>query len=250
MPNPWDIGSAKLLQGMGFKALATTSSGLAYTLGRVDGEVSMDEVLGHCAQLSVNTDIPINADFENGFADSPEQVAVNVIKMVSTGVAGCSIEDYCPNTNKIYDFNHSIDRVQASVEAVAALEFPFVVTARAENLLHNVLDLDDTIQRLKAFERVGANVLYAPGLSTLSQLREVSDELTSPTNVLAPLMPEATQNEFAEAGAKRISIGGALNWSAVNPVLRAATEMQEHGTFAWTKEMAPSEMVNKLISAN
>ena len=247
IPNPWDIGSARLLQGLGFHALATTSSGLAYTLGRVDGELSIDEVLGHCAQLSVNTDIPINADFENGFADSPEQVAINVIKMVSTGVAGCSIEDYNPETGKIYGFDHSVDRVQASVEAVAALDFPFVVTARAENLLHDVLDLEDTIMRLKAFEQAGANVLYAPGLSTLDQLCEVTAELNSPFNVLAPFIPEATQNDFADAGAKRISIGGALNWAAVNPVLLAANEMQDKGAFAWTKNMAPSEAVNKLI---
>ena len=248
IPNPWDIGSAKLLQGLGFQALATTSSGLAYSLGRVDGDLSMDEVLGHCAQLSVNTDIPINADFENGFADSPEQVAINVIEMVSTGVAGCSIEDYNPETDKIYDFDLSVDRVQASVEAVAALDFPFVVTARAENLLHNVLDLDDTIKRLKAFETAGANVLYAPGISTLAQLREVTAELNVPFNVLAPLIPAATQNELAAAGAKRISIGGALNWSAVNPVLLAAQEMLDQGSFAWTKQMAVPQNVNALIS--
>ena len=249
IPNPWDIGSAKLLQGMGFKALATTSSGLAYTLGRVDGEVSLDEVLGHCAQLSVNTDIPINADFENGFADSPEQVAINVIKIVSTGVAGCSIEDYSSDEDKIYDFDHAVDRVQAAVEAVAALGFPFVVTARAENLLHGALDLYDTIRRLQAFEKVGANVLYAPGIASLGQLREVTNELTVPFNVLAPFIPDATQDELAAAGAKRISIGGALNWAAVNPVLLAAQEMLEQGSFAWTKQMAAPQKVNDLISA-
>jgi 2-methylisocitrate lyase-like PEP mutase family enzyme len=243
-----DIGSAKLLQGLGFKALATTSAGLAYTLGCADGELSLGEVLGHCAQLAVNTDIPINADFENGFADEPEQVAKNVIMMVSTGVAGCSIEDYGSADDRIYDFEHAVDRVQAAAEAVAALDFPFLLTARAENLLHGVLDLEDTIRRLQAFEKVGADVLYAPGISSLDQLRQVTGELNSSFNVLAPFIPDATQRDLAEAGAIRISIGGALNWLAVEPVLVAAKEMMEYGSFNWTKKVVSSQKINDLIS--
>jgi 2-methylisocitrate lyase-like PEP mutase family enzyme len=248
IPNPWDIGSARLLQGLGFKALATTSSGLAYTLGRVDGEVTLEEKLSHCSQLAANTVIPINADFENGFADDPETIANNVLKLAGTGVAGCSIEDYSRDSHNVYDFNLSVDRIQAVVEAVATLGIPFMLTARAENVFRGINDLDDTIKRLKAYEAVGANVLYAPGIGSLDQLKRVTDELSTPFNVLAPFIRDARVEEFAEAGAKRISIGGALNWAAVNPILKAAKEMLERGSFNWTADMALPGEVNRLLS--
>jgi len=247
IPNPWDIGSAKVLQGLGFKALATTSSGLAYTLGRADGEVTLEEKLFHCSELAANTTIPINADFENGFADDPETVAHNVLKVASTGIAGCSIEDFSRDALSLYDFNLAVERVQAAVEAVATLDFPFQLTARAENLLRGINDLDDTIKRLQAFETVGANVLYAPGICSLVELKQVTSELKSPFNVLAPFFRGVSVDDLAEAGAKRVSIGGALNWAAVNPILKAGKEMLEKGTFNWTAEMAPNGEVKKLF---
>ncbi len=248
IPNPWDVGSARVLQGLGFKALATTSAGLAYTLGRADGEVTLEEKLIHCAALAANTTIPINADFENGFADDPEAVAKNVLKVASTGIAGCSIEDFARDSHVVYEFSFAVERIQAVVEAVATLDMPFQLTARAENLLRGVNDLDDTIKRLQAFEAAGANVLYAPGIDSLDQLTLVASELNAPINVLAPFFRGATLDEFVEAGAKRISVGGALNWAAVNPLLIAGKEMLEHGTFNWTGQLASGGEVKRLLS--
>ena len=247
IPNPWDTGSARLLQGMGYKALATTSAGLAYTLGRIDGQVSLADKLAHCSALVKGTDIPISADFENGFAREPEMVAKNILTLVRTGVAGCSIEDFDPDSQSIYEFDFAVERVQAAVESVESLNMPFQLTARAENLLRGIDDLDDTIKRLKAFEAVGANVLYAPGIRSLAQLREVTDELQTPFNVLAPPIKGASVTELFDAGAKRISVGGALNWAAVNPLLKAGNEMLEQGTFDWVNGMASGTSVNKLL---
>lgn len=248
IPNPWDLGSAKLLQGFGFKALATTSSGLAYTFGRMDGEVTLEEKLNHCFQLAANTRVPINADFENGFADDPETIVKHVFKLAETGIAGCSIEDFSRESHSIYDFNLSVERIQAVVEAVATLNIPFQLTARAENFLHEIIDLEDTIKRLKAYEAVGADVLYAPGIFSLDQLKQIATEITAPINVLAPLVPGANLDELADAGAKRISIGGALNSAAVNPVLKAAKEMLNKGSFNWTSGMADSEEVKQILA--
>lgn len=247
IPNPWDVGSARVLQGMGFKALATTSSGLAYTLGRSDGEVTLEEKLTHCSALAQNTTIPINADFENGFADDPETVAGNLLKVASTGIAGCSIEDYSRDSHSLYDFNLAVERVQAAAEAVATLKMPFQLTARAENLLRGVNDLDDTIQRLQAFEAAGAHVLYAPGIRSLQQLQQITSAVKAPFNVLAPFIADASVTDFAAAGAKRISVGGALNWAAVAPLLQAGQEMLKQGTFSWTAATASGQEVNKLL---
>ena len=247
--NPWDIGSAKLFQGIGFKALATTSAGLAYTLGRGDGEVSLKDKLKHCSELAANTTIPINADFENGFADGPEAVASNVRKVVATGIAGCSIEDFNRDSHRLYDFDLAVERVQAAAEVVATLDLAFQLTARVENLIRGVNDLDDTIKRLQAFETAGADVLYAPGISSLDQLKQVTSELSRPFNVLAPFIPNASVDEFAAAGAKRISVGGALNWAAVQPLLNAGKEMLTHGTFNWTKQTASAAEVNQLLKS-
>ena len=249
IPNPWDIGSAKLLQGVGFKALATTSAGLAYTLGRGDGEISLEEKLGHCEALAANTSIPINADFENGFADAPETVAKNVLRVAATGVAGCSIEDYSRDSHTLYDFNHAVERVQAAADAVAQLDVPFQLTARAENLLRGVDDIHDTINRLRAFEEAGAQVLYAPGVRSLEQLREVTSAITAPFNVLSVFFPGVSLQEFGEAGAQRISVGGGLNYAAINPVLLAAREMLEQGTFNWSAGMANGAEVQRLLNS-
>ena len=247
IPNPWDAGSARLLQGLGFQAIATTSAGLAHTLGRADGEVTLEEKLDHCVALANITSIPVNADFENGFADDAETVAVNVLKAAKTGIAGCSVEDFSRDSHTLYEFNLAIERVQAAAEALASLDVPFQFTARAENLLRGVDDLEDTIKRLQAFEAAGADVLYAPGLKTLDQLQQVTGEIGKPFNVLAPFFRGVTVDEFAAAGAKRISIGGALNWATVSPLLSAGKEMLEQGSFSWTADMASGKEVMQLL---
>ena len=249
IPNPWDLGSAKILQNLGHKALATTSAGLAFTLGRLDGNVTFEETLTHCTHLANHTSIPINVDFENGYSDEPEAVAKNVLALVETGVAGCSIEDFRSDTGTIYSFNLAVERVQAAAEAVANLDMPFQLTARAENLFHGIDDLEDTLNRLKAFEAVGANVLYAPGIKSLKQLSEVTTELQAPFNVLAPFIRGASVEEFTKAGAKRISVGGALCFAAANPILKAGNEMLEEGTFDWMNEIAPRNTINELLSS-
>ena len=247
IPNPWDVGSARLLQGLGFKALATTSAGLAFTLGRLDGNVTLEETLTHCTELAESTNIPISADFENGFSDDPEMVAKNLLALVETGVAGCSIEDFCTDKGTLYSFNLAVERVQAAAEVIANLELPFQLTARAENLFQGVNDLEDTIKRLKAFESVGANVLYAPGITSLILLTEVTNQLQAPFNVLAPFIKGASVEEFSDAGATRISVGGALCFAAVNPILKAGNEMLLQGTFDWMNEVAPRNSVNELL---
>jgi len=247
VPNPWDLGSAKLLQGLGFKALATTSVGLAYTLGVADYEISLDQLLAFCKALSAVTDIPVTVDFENGFAADPERVAKNIERLVETGVAGCSIEDFDGDTQTLYDFGVAVERVAAAAETVSALNMPFQLTARAENLLRGVGDVDDTIKRLKAFEAAGAHVLYAPAIRSLDQLRTVTSELSHPFNVLAPFVKGASVADLQAHGATRISVGGALNWHAVSPVIRAGKEMLEHGTFGWMNDVSSVNEVKKLF---
>lgn len=248
IPNPWDVGSAKVLEGLGFKALATTSSGFAYTLGRADGEVSLEEKLQHCRMLAAATSIPLNADFENGFADDPEEVARNLTRLAETGIAGCSIEDYSRDDHVLYDFELAVERVQAAATAITALNLPIQLTARAENLIRGVDDIDDTIRRLQAFEAAGADVLYAPGVRTLEQLKQITAALDKPFNVLASTLPGASIEQFTQAGATRISVGGALNYAAVNPLLTAGKEMLEAGTFDWLNDLARGQEIRKLLA--
>lgn len=247
VPNPWDVGSAKVLQGLGFKALATTSIGLAYTLGLADYEISLDQLLVFCEELSSATIVPITVDFENGFAAKPELVSKNIMRLIETGVAGCSIEDFDGDTRKIYDFTLAVERIEAAAEAVSSLNMPFQLTARAENLLRGIENLDDTVKRLKAFEAAGANVLYAPAIRSLAQLKIVTSELTRPFNVLAPFIKGASVADLHGHGATRISLGGALNWHAVSPLIRAGKEMLENGTFEWTKDVTSKDEVQKLF---
>jgi 2-methylisocitrate lyase-like PEP mutase family enzyme len=250
MPNPWDAGSARLLAASGFEALATTSAGFANSVGRSDGQVAREEVIEHCRAVSAATDLPVSADLENCFADDPEKAAETILLAASVGVVGGSIEDYTGDpANPIYDFDFAVERVRAAVEAARTLNFPFTLTARAENLLHGRNDLDDTIRRLQAFESAGADVLYAPGLKTLDQVRAVTGAVGKPLNVLAPLLAGATVGQLAEAGAKRISVGGALARAAITTLLRAATEMSERGGFAWSEGLASSAEVNALLSS-
>lgn len=248
IPNPWDVGSARLLAGLGFEALATTSSGLAFALGRVDGEVTVAELFAHCRQLCAATNLPVSTDLENGYGDAPEHVAATIVQAAETGVVGGSIEDYSgDDAAPIYGFEHAVERVQAAVEAARALDFHFTLTARAEGVLHGVADLDDAIRRLQAFEAVGADVLYAPGLTTLEQLRTVAEAVTQPVNVLAPFLKGATVADMIDAGARRISVGGALARAAIAATLQAGRQMQEEGRFDWTSAATSGAEISSLL---
>ena len=250
IPNPWDVGSARLLASLGFEALATTSSGFANSLGRLDGEVTREEVIEHCRSLSAATDLPVSADLENCFADDPSKVGETLLLGARVGLVGGSIEDFSRDASEpIYDFALAVERVHAAIEAARSLDFPFMLTARAENLLHGKNDLDDTIRRLQAFEAAGADVLYAPGLKTLDEVRLVTGALKKPVNVLAPVMKNVTVAQLAEAGAKRISTGGALARAAITALLRAGAEMIDRESFEWTSDLASSADVKKLLSA-
>ena len=229
IPNPWDAGSARVLAGIGFKALASTSSGFAFTLGRRDGNVTLDEVVAHTTMLDRATDLPVSVDLENGYGGDPESAALAVTRVAAAGAVGGSIEDYDP-AGHLYALDHAVERVAAAVETARGLGFPFVLTARAENHLRGNPDLDDTIARLQAFERADADVLYAPGLQALEDIRAVCDAVSKPVNVLA--RPELSLAELVEAGARRVSIGGALTWVAAAAAGSAATEIRDHGDFS------------------
>ncbi|HEV8462007.1 MAG TPA: isocitrate lyase/phosphoenolpyruvate mutase family protein [Gaiellaceae bacterium] len=229
IPNPWDAGSAKSLASLGFQALATTSSGFAYSLGRADGETTLDEVVAHVAALVAATDLPVSVDLENGYGRDPEHAADAIIRVAEAGAVGGSIEDYDP-AGEIYDLAHAAERVAAACEAAHRLEFPFLVVARAENHIRGVDDLDDTIARLRAYEQAGADVLYAPGLRTTDEIRRVCDATSKPVNVLA--RAGLGMSQIAAAGAQRVSVGGALTWVAVNAMVAAAERMRDDGDFS------------------
>ena len=229
IPNPWDAGSARVLAALGFRALASTSSGFAYTLGRLDGAATLDEVVAHAAELDRATDLPVSVDLENGYGDSPEAAALAITRVGQAGAVGGSIEDYDPS-GRLYELSHAVERVAAAVEAARAFDFPFTLTARAENHIRDNPDLGDTIARLQSFEAAGADVLYAPGLRTADEVREVCAALSKPVNVLA--LGGLTMAELAEAGAQRVSVGGALTWLAVNAFADAARAIRDDGDFS------------------
>jgi 2-methylisocitrate lyase-like PEP mutase family enzyme len=229
IPNPWDAGSARVLAALGFKALASTSSGFAFTLGRLDGNATLDEVIGHAAVLDRASDLPVSVDLENGYSADPEGAALTVARVAEAGAVGASIEDYDPG-GYIYDLHHAVERVAAAAEAAHRLPFPFLLTARAENHIRGNPDLDDTIARLQAFEAAGADVLYAPGLRTETEIRAVCDAVSRPVNVLA--RPELSMPQIVEAGAQRVSVGGSLTWVAVNAMAAAAAEIRDRGDFS------------------
>src|SRR5512134_1355956 len=251
IPNPWDAGTAKLLASLGFEALATTSLGLANMLGRVDGtgSVSRREVLDNCRTIAAATDLPVNADLENGYADEPRAAAEMIRLAAEAGVVGGSIEDATGRpADPIYAFDHAVERVHAAVEVARALPFPFTLTARAENLLHGRPDLDDTIRRLQAFERAGADVLYAPGLRDLDAIRTVAAAVTRPINVvMSAADPALTVAELAEAGVKRVSVGGALSRLALAAFLDGAREMKEKGAFTWVRRAVPTRELKQVF---
>lgn len=240
IPNPWDVGSARMLEALGFEALATTSSGFALSLGRADGEAGAADMIAHCKALCAATDLPVSADLENCYADAPEAAAQALLDAAHAGVVGGSIEDYSGNgTALIYDFDQALERVQAAVEAVRTLDFPFTLTARAEGVLRGVHDLDGTIARLQAFEAAGADVLYAPGLTTLEQVRAVTAAVSKPVNVLVAMLPGVTVAQLSDAGVSRISVGGALALAARATLLHAGRQMRDDGGFDWLRALAP-----------
>lgn len=228
IPNPWDGGSARVLAAMGFKALATTSSGFAFTLGRLDGMATLDEVVAHAAEISRVSDIPLSVDLENGYGPEPEDAVLAIQRVAAAGAVGGSIEDYDPS-GVIYDLPQAIERIAAAVDAARALPFPFMLTARAENHIRGNPNLDDTIARLQAFADAGADVLYAPGLQTVEEIRTLCAAVSKPVNVLA--VPELSFSEIAAAGARRVSVGGALTWVAVRAMADAAAEIRD-GNFS------------------
>jgi 2-methylisocitrate lyase-like PEP mutase family enzyme len=229
IPNPWDAGSARVLAALGFKALASTSSGFAFTLGRMDGGATLDEVAEHAAALDRATDLPVSVDLENGYGSDPGDAAVAIARVAEAGAVGGSIEDWDP-TGRLYEREHAAERVAAAVEAARRLSFPFTLTARAENHIRGNPDLDDTIERLQAFERAGADVLYAPGLRTAGEVQRVCEAVSKPVNVLA--LPKLTLPEVVDAGARRISVGGGLTWVAVSAMASAAVEIRDAGDFS------------------
>ena len=251
IPNPWDAGTAKLLASLGFEALATTSLGLANSLGRVDGTntVSRYEVLENCRVIAEATALPVNADLENCYADEPRAAAEMIRLAAGAGVVGGSIEDATGDPDRpIYDFALAVERVQAAVEVARSLPVPFLLTARAENLLHGRLDLDDTIRRLQAFEKAGADVLYAPGVRDLATIRTVVSAVTRPVNVvMSAADPAITAAQLAEAGVKRISVGGALSRLALAAFLKGAREMKDSGGFTWVRDTIPSRELKAIF---
>jgi 2-methylisocitrate lyase-like PEP mutase family enzyme len=226
IPNPYDVGSARTLAALGFKALATTSSGFAFTLGRLDGAATLDDVGAHTAALDEATDLPISVDLENGYGPRPEDAAAAITRIAAAGAVGGSIEDY-DREDGIYDRERAVERVAAAAEAARGLGFPFTLTVRAENHIRGNPDLDDTIARLRAFDDAGADVLYAPGLRTTEEIRTVCAAVSKPVNVLAN--PRLSLAEIFDAGAQRVSVGGSLTWVAVAAMADAAVAIRDHG---------------------
>jgi 2-methylisocitrate lyase-like PEP mutase family enzyme len=238
LPNPWDAGSARILASLGFEALATTSSGFAATFGRPDGSVTRDQAIGHAAEIARATPLPVSADLENGYADDPPQVAATVTAAVEAGLAGCSIEDYSGRDEApIYDSSLAADRVAAAAEAAHAGPRRLVLTARAENHIRGRDDLADTIARLRRYAEAGADVLYAPGLTRASDIRDVVRSVDRPVNVLA--LPDAPSvAELADLGVARISVGGAFAFAALGALVEAARELQDAGSYGFWRNAA------------
>jgi 2-methylisocitrate lyase-like PEP mutase family enzyme len=247
MPNPWDAGAAKVLATVGFAALATTSGGSAAALGRRDGAVSREEAILHAAAIVAAVDLPVSADLENGFADDPDGVAITVRRAGQVGLAGCSIEDFTRRPDDpIYELGLARERVAAAVATAGEGDVHLVVTARAENYLHGRPDLADTIARLQAYQQAGADVLYAPGLTSLTDIRQVVASVDRPVNVLAlPGVPTVAQ--LAEAGVARISVGSALAWVALGAVAQAGQELLNAGTYGFLDLAAQGSRIAKPV---
>jgi 2-methylisocitrate lyase-like PEP mutase family enzyme len=250
IPNPWDVGTARLLQSLGFEALASTSAGFAFSIGKHDGAVDRETMLAHAAALVAVTDLPVSADLENGYADKPAQVAETVRLAAQTGLAGCSVEDVPQGRGKApYEIPLAAERVRAAADVARALPFPFTLTARAENFIVGRPDLRDTIARLQAFQEAGADVLFAPGLKTKEDIRAVVRSVDRPINVIMGL--EGVQLSLAELsglGVRRISVGSALARAAMGAFLRAAREMESQGTFTFANDAVKYADLNAMFA--
>jgi 2-methylisocitrate lyase-like PEP mutase family enzyme len=249
IPNPWNVGTARYLQGLGFKALATTSAGHAHALGFPDGGQSLDAVLAHYRELAEATDVPLNADFENGFADDPEGVAANVTRCIAAGVAGLSVEDSPQDAQPLYPLDAAVARIRAARAAVDRAGGDVVFTARAENFIRGVPDLDDAIRRLKAYAEAGADCLYAPGIRTREQIEAVVKAVApKPVNFLAGWAMEFTVNDIAAMGVRRISVGGSLARAAMHAFIKTATEIAHEGKFDGFAGLISNAELNKFFS--
>jgi 2-methylisocitrate lyase-like PEP mutase family enzyme len=251
IPNPWDAGTARILAGLGFEALTTTSAGLAFALGRRDGDgsVTREDALSNARAIVDATDLPVAADLENGYGDSPEAAAETIRLAAQVGLVGASIEDATGEREKpIYDFAHSVERVAAAAQAARTLPFPFVFVARAENFLHGRPDLDDTVRRLQAFEKAGADVLYAPGLTKPEEIRAVCSAVRKPVNVVMGLKSAALSvADLSALGVKRVSVGSALARAALSGFVDAAREIREKGTFTFAEEILSFAAVSEMV---
>jgi len=251
VPNPWDAGSAKLLASLGFEALATTSLGFASSIGRVDGTlaVSREELIGNCRSIAAATDLPVSADLENGYAGDPEKAAEIIRLAAEAGIVGGSIEDSSGDPARpIYDFDLAVKRVAAAARVARSLPFRFTLTARAENYLHGRPDFEDTVRRLRAFAEAGAEVLYAPGVRDLETIRKLVAAVPKPVNVVMGLAdPDLTVPQLAEAGVKRISVGGGLYRLALAAVRDASLAMRDGGSFRWVRDMLPGKDLKEIL---
>jgi len=249
IPNPWNPGTARLLAHLGFEALATTSMGYAFSIGRLDGSLNRQETLDHAAEIVAAADLPVSADLENGFGDAPEAAAETIRLAAAAGLVGGSIEDATRRDDQpIYDRKHAAERVRAAVEAAHALPFTFTLTARAENYLHGRPDIKDTIERLQAYQEAGADVLYAPGLATKDDIAAVVTSVDRPVNVVMGLRGvQLSLAELSKMGVKRISVGSSLARAALGAFLRAATEMREQGTFNFAADAANPREISAIF---
>ncbi len=251
IPNPWDVGTARLLAGLGFEALATTSAGFAFSVGQRDNTIGRDQMMVHLAAIASGTELPVSADLENGFADEPEAVAETIRLAAAAGVVGGSIEDSTgrPDT-PLYEIGRAAERVRAAVHVARALPFPFTLTARAENFLVGRTDLGETIKRLQAYQEAGADVLYAPGITSEADITMVVRSVDRPVNFLmgSPGV-QLSLADLSRIGVKRISVGSALTRAALGAFLRAAREMREHGTFTFTDDAVSFREISDLFKA-
>ena len=249
IPNPWDAGTARLLAHLGFEALATTSAGMAFSLGKRDNAVARDKVIEHVRAIAAATDLPVSADLENGFGDAPKTVEETIRLVAEAGIVGGSIEDSTGRPNDpIYDLDFAVERIRAAVAAARSLAYPFMLTVRAENYLHKRPDLSDTIRRLQAFQEAGADVLYAPGLVTRSDIAAVVSSVDRPVNVLMGMQGiPLTLKDLSQLGVKRVSTGGALSRAAFGAFYRAAVEMRDQGTFHFVDSAMSSRDLNGIF---
>lgn len=245
MPNPWDAGSTRIFSQLGFKALATTSGGMAYSLGKRDGHVTREEAIEHCRDIAAATPLPVSADLENGYGDSPESIADMITAIAATGVAGCSIEDYTGDPDSaIYDSSLAVERIQAAHEARLTMANDFVLTARCEKYLWNEKDPDAVIERLQAFESVGADVLFAPGMNDLRDIELLMQSVTKPVNVImsSPDLPYGL-DELKALGVRRVSVGSSIAQLVYGKAIAAIKEIAETGTFRFVQEAMDYEVL-------